>query len=299
MSRTVIQAEVLGFCSGVKSAMEKALNARREFPEARIFTFDKLIHNADAIRFLESHAIYVLDKQVALDKACDFSDAIIIVCAHGIEAAAKEQLEKSFRKVIDATCPHVLQSQKRAFAAASAGFHVVLVGEKEHQEVLSVKSYAEWAGKKPCTVIANADEAHAFHVRSDMLPLCLIAQTTVKQTEYEQVIEIFSQKVADLSKGTDETMLKVFKTICPATQRRQDALIKLAGECDVLIVVGGKNSTNTNRLFRTAQELHCNCFLVENADELPPQAYSAKIIGLAAGASTPDFVIDAITQKLR
>ena len=148
-------------------------------------------------------------------------------------------------------------------------------------------------------MIANADEAHAFHVRSNMLPLCLIAQTTVKQTEYEQVIEIFSQKVADLSKGTDETMLKVFKTICPATQKRQDALIKLADECDVLIVVGGKNSTNTNRLFRTAQELHCNCFLVENADELPPQAYSAKIIGLAAGASTPDFVIDAITQKLR
>lgn len=299
MSRTIIQADVLGFCAGVKSAMEIALKARRDFPAAKIFTFDQLIHNMEAIRFLERKKIYALKKETALSPEHDFSDAIIIVCAHGIEVGAKELLEKKFFRVIDATCPHVLQSQKKAFTAASENFSVILVGEKNHQEILSLKSYVELADKKPCTVIANAAEAEAFSLREDILPVCLIAQTTLKQSEYEQIIRVFSQKISAFYSELHGTQLKVFKTICPATQKRQEALIKLAGACDVVVVVGGKNSTNTNRLFRTALQLNPHSFLVENADELPPELFSAQIIGITAGASTPDFVLDEITKKLQ
>ncbi|MEL3908234.1 MAG: 4-hydroxy-3-methylbut-2-enyl diphosphate reductase [Treponemataceae bacterium] len=300
MKQEIIQAEILGFCSGVKRAMETALKLREDFPQRKIFTFDQLIHNNEAVKFLESKKIYALEKQTALTLNKNFSDAIIIVCAHGIEVEAKMKLEKNFKTVIDATCPHVLQSQKKAFTAAKENCNVILVGEKKHQEVLSIKSYVDLAEKKKCIIIANLAEAKklALKLTSADLPICLIAQTTLKQTEYNEIAKVFSQKVSAISDNKCEQNFNVLKTICPATQKRQDALIKLAHICDAVLIVGGKNSTNTNRLFITAKKIQPNSFLVENADELPPEVFSAKKLGIAAGASTPDFVLESIKQKL-
>lgn len=300
MKQEIIQAKVLGFCSGVKRAMEIALKLREDFPERKIFTFDQLIHNNEAVKFLESKKIYALEKQDALAPDKNFSDAMIIVCAHGIEVEAKTILEKNFKTVIDATCPHVLQSQKKAFTAAKENYNVILVGEKKHQEVLSIQSYVNLAEKKKCTIIADLAEAKrlAAKLTSVDFPICLIAQTTLKQTEYEKIAEVFSQKVSTISENNCEQTIRVLKTICPATQKRQDALIMLAQICDAVLVVGGKNSTNTNNLFMTAKKIQPKSFLVENADELPAEIYSVKKLGLAAGASTPDFVLESIRRKL-
>lgn len=288
----------MGFCSGVKRAMRLALESREIFPNKRIFTFGELIHNNEAIKFLEEKQIYALEKETIFSTGKKFSDAIIIVCAHGIEADAMKFLQKNFASVIDATCPHVLQSQKMAIQAAKENFTVILAGEKKHQEILSLKSCIQLVKDANFIVIQNSKEAKTVNIKS-ILPICLIGQTTFKQDEYESIIEVFSTKFQYLlTSEKAKSNLRIHNTICPATQKRQDALIELAGNCDAILVVGGKNSANTKRLFQTAQKLQPNSFLIENVEELPDKIYSFEKVGITAGASTPDFVIEKIKKKL-
>lgn len=308
MKHTIIQAKVLGFCSGVKLAMGLAIKARDEFPEKRIFTFDELIHNMDAIKFLESKNIFSLDKKAALSKNSDYKDAVIIVCAHGIEAEAMTVLNKKFYRVIDATCPHVLQSQKKAEKAARAGYNVILVGEKKHQEVLSIRSHAELIGSSSCLIIENLEDTEKLKREEIKKPICVIGQTTLKQSEYQAIIEVLARKFSKncssrICENTKELNainedFYVYNTICPATQKRQEALIDIAENCDAILVVGGKNSTNTQRLFQTAKKIKKASYLIENASQIPLELFNYEKIGITAGASTPDFIINEIKIKL-
>ena len=118
----------------------------------------------------------------------------------------------------------------------------------------------------------------------------LISQTTIKQSEYDAIAEVLKKHISDL---------KVFNTICPATLERQKALEDIAGKVDGIIVIGGKNSANTQRLFSTAKELTPNAWHIETPDEIPDEVYSLSCIGITAGASTPDEVIDAVEQELQ
>lgn len=300
VKRIIIQAEVLGFCSGVKLAMGKALKARSDFPHRRIFTFGELIHNNEAICLLEKKHIYALAKEKSLAVTNDYSDAIIIVCAHGIEHTTLKQLQKNFFRVIDATCPHVLQSQKKAEKAVKQGT-LFLIGEKNHQEVLSIKSHAELVHGGTCTVIENENEARNFVPDKTSQSFYVIGQTTLKQTEYQAIIDILADKISqcDSASAAKTATFIVYNTICPATQKRQAALLELTKHCEAILVIGGKNSANTKRLFQSAREHTKNAFLIENAAEIPSEIYRFERIGITAGASTPDFVIDEIDKKLR
>jgi 4-hydroxy-3-methylbut-2-enyl diphosphate reductase len=192
------------------------------------------------------------------------------------------RLEERDRRIINATCTLVVRSQEKTKRYASEGYTVVLVGDRRHGEIRALQGYA---GKS----IVVKDAAEAAGVPADE-PLAVIGQTTLKQDEYEEVCRVIFEK-------NPNTV--VLETVCPATERRQDALVRLAEKVEALVVVGGKNSANTSRLYTTAVETGKPSWHVEGAEDLPDEVFRFSRIGLSAGASTPDRIIDEVERRLR
>lgn len=293
MHNTIIKAAVMGFCAGVRRAINLALKVRADFPDKRIFTLGQLIHNNEALHFLETHNIFAVSIEDIFEHTSDYSDSIIVLCAHGSEIGLLQKLESIFFKVIDGTCPHVVDNQKKAQYYTKDAKMVILVGEKKHQEILSLQTYIAQVSKATIFVLETQEEAETLQVLPSQLPVCIMAQTTIQQAEYEKIVSTVKSKFGKQANDS----ITVLQTICEATKLRQKALNELANLSDFLVVIGGKNSTNTKKLFESAQILQKRVCLVENETELPDFPCHARI-GVTAGASTPDFVIDRVINAI-
>lgn len=282
---TILRAEILGYCMGVRRAVEAAELACAENVNKKVYTLGPLIHNNSALKALEKMGVGVLSAD-ASDLSADASDCVVIIRAHGVPPVIMKKLENSKCKVINATCPRVLSSQKRAADFGKKGYTVLLAGDKNHGEVVGISGCARASGAE-CTVIENHEEAANLNPLPEQA--ILLSQTTISSAEYENIANVLKEKIPNL---------KVANTICPATQERQKALVELCRNVDGVLIIGGKNSANTKRLLRTAQELCPNAALIETADEIPADFFRLKRVGLSAGASTPDFVIDAVEEAL-
>lgn len=296
---TVIRAEVLGYCMGVRMAVEAVLRALKENPLRPVYTYGPLIHNPAALEHLKTLGVEILEpfsraqgSPLSAESAAafaplpdNFGGRAVVIRAHGIPPLELEALKKRGARIIDATCPRVLSSQRLAQKFASEGIPVILAGDKNHAETAGIAGFAPG-----CTVLENTADAKLF-VQSENLPNCaaLIGQTTIRQAEYDGIAEILSSRIAQL---------KVCPTICPATEERQAALARLASLTDGILVIGGRNSANTQRLFAAAKALSPCAWLIESAEEIPDEAFSIECIGIAAGASTPDEIIDSVEKKL-
>ncbi|MCQ2579439.1 MAG: 4-hydroxy-3-methylbut-2-enyl diphosphate reductase [Treponemataceae bacterium] len=279
------RAEILGYCMGVRRAVETAELACRENPDKHIFTLGPLIHNNSALETLEKQGIHIL-KEDASDLNCKEQNNVVIVRAHGVPPFVIENLKGNGVDVIDATCPRVLSSQKRAADYARRGYTVFLAGDKNHGEVVGISGHARSNGAE-CIVIEHKEDAEAVAVVPEKS--VLLSQTTISRNEYDAIAAALKQKNQNLV---------VLNTICPATDERQNALVELCKNVDGVLVIGGKHSANTKRLLRTALELCRHAALIETADEIPEEFYRLKNVGLTAGASTPDFVIESVEAKL-
>ncbi len=261
----------------------------------KIYSLGPLIHNKAALDDLQKKGLKILqENQIdSLDK-----DSLVIVRAHGISPFVLEQIKAAGAQIIDATCPRVALSQRRAAEFSAKGMFVILTGDKGHAEVKAVEGSALFAaqGCKPKSggrfiLVQSADEAARFDASAEMENnAVLLSQTTFSPEEYKKIASILSDKI----KG-----LKVFDTICPATGERQKALAELSKKVDALVVVGGKKSANSERLYELAKSLCANSYFVESAEELPKDLGGAKVVGITAGASSPDFVVDAVERKLQ
>ena len=269
----VILAENLGFCYGVKRAIQLAEDAAA--PNQVTNTLGPIIHNPQMVAKLAENGVGTVD---SLDEV---SEGTIIIRSHGVGPQVYDRVEKMGLTMVDATCPHVRKAQTSAKMLADEGYQVVIIGEKYHPEV---KSILEWAGDK-AIAIETEEEA-------DSLPrfgkLGVVAQTTFSGTKFRGVVGRL------LDKSTD---LKILRTICTATDQRQSAAVELAAQVDMMIVVGGKNSANTTRLAQLCGE-KCKTYHVETADELRDDWFeNIKKIGITAGASTPDWIIKEVYKK--
>lgn len=279
------KAEILGYCMGVRRAVETAELACRENPDKKIFTLGPLIHNNSALEVLAEKGVNVL-KEDASDLAADAENSVVIVRAHGVPPLVMQNLKSRGVTVIDATCPRVLSSQKRAADYAKRGYTVFLAGDKNHGEVVGISGYARASGAD-CIVIEHKEDAAAVkHVPEKSV---LLSQTTISRSEYDAIAAVLKAK---------NDALVVLNTICPATDERQNALIELCKNVDGILVIGGRHSANTKRLLRTAQDLCAHAALIETAEEIPQEFFALERIGLTAGASTPDFVIDSVETAL-
>ena len=284
--RQVKRAKVLGYCMGVRRAVEAVYRALAKYPDKTVYTYGPLIHNPVTIRLLEAKGVRIVNPDEEL-KSQIIPDSPIIIRAHGIAPQKRQELIGCGAIIIDATCPRVIASQLRAAQYSQKGYTVILAGDKNHGELIGIKGYALSVPNSQCITVQTAAEAEKLQY--DGAPTVLIAQTTIKREEYRAIAEILNSKILDLT---------ILETICPATDERQEALLKLVEEVDAILVIGGGNSANTRRLLQTAIDSDKPAWLAESADDIPQDVYQYGTIGLAAGASTPDSSIDAIEKQL-
>ena len=274
---------------GVRRAVELA-RAEAERPAGKVYTLGPLIHNPQALEDLGRLGIESLDESELPE---NLDGASVIIRAHGISPQIEKELRKRRAAVTDATCPRVKASQLKAAALAKAGYRLFLAGEESHAEIAGIKGYAETAAGCLPLVINSAPEAEkaAAELRREdpAAKTALIGQTTISRDEYGAIGAAIARFFPEI---------EIIQTICPATAERQDSLRELLEKAGAVIVAGGKGSANSRRLLAIAEAAGKPCALVERAADIPPRFYGYEFVGLAAGASTPDSVIDEITLAL-
>jgi 4-hydroxy-3-methylbut-2-enyl diphosphate reductase len=266
-------AKSYGFCFGVKRAIKIAENSKNAS------TIGPLIHNNEEIKRLkENFNVETLkdEKEIeGIKKA--------IIRTHGITKNGLKKLEDSKAEIINATCPFVTKLQKICEKMSEEGYDVVIFGDENHPEVKSVQSYANPKAK----VVLSVEDLKKIKLGKK---IAIVSQTTRKIEEFLKLTDYLIRHFKEV---------RVFNTICNATFENQDAARELASKADLMIVIGGKNSSNTKQLYTIAKENCKDSFLIENENELKNEWFeNKKLCGITAGASTPDWIIEKIIGKI-
>jgi len=273
----VVLAENAGACYGVQRALDMAYEAAAS--EGPVHTLGQLIHNPGVVADLEKIGVHVADN---LD---DVETGTLIIRSHGVTPDVYEQLAERELNVVDATCPHVARAQKAAADLANEGCRVIVVGEKGHPEVEALRAYAKREGMK-VDIVLSADEV-PDGLRA---PIGIVVQTTQRRETLDAVVE------AVRAQGIEPV---VKKTICLATRHRQDSADDLAKRVDAMVVIGGRNSSNTTRLAEICEAACPRAFHIESASEIDPAWFEGcETIGVTAGASTPESQIREVVGFL-
>ncbi len=301
----IIRAGTMGFCAGVRRAVncaDVALDENSDISQEKkgqVYTLGPLIHNPAALKKLAERNLKILsDGDFSVLKPND----TVLIRAHGVPPEKEAELKSMGVNVINATCPLVTHSQKRAAKYAGENYIIFFAGDKNHGEVVGIEGYAREAAKKSnlaCDFILVKDTADAEREAEKLCAdysdigdrkIALLSQTTFSISVFEKIEKFLKEKFSQT---------EVVNSICPATHERQNSLIDLCENADGILVIGGKTSANTNRLFATAKKLCANAALIENASEIPENFFNLETVGLTAGASTPDDVIAEVELKLK
>lgn len=273
----IIVAKNTGLCYGVKRALEMAKSTRR-CRLGKVLTLGELIHNPQIIAQLENQGIYSTEDPESTEKGT------IIIRSHGVAPEVYRRLKKKKIEIIDATCPIVKKIQKLVARLAKKSAEIVIVGNRRHPEIRGLIGYS---GRKTRIVENEAQARDLPHRRKR----AVLAQST-------QDLFVFGRVVAALLEKTAE--LEVYNTICRSTRTRQKSTSDLASRVDVLFIVGGKNSSNTNRLYEISRRILKNTHFIENAGQIAPRLLKgATRIGISGGASTPPEAITEVVARIR
>jgi (E)-4-hydroxy-3-methyl-but-2-enyl pyrophosphate reductase len=274
----VLLANEYGFCFGVERAVEMVEDALGVGAPVR--TLGPLIHNTQEMQRLECEGVATIQDPAQVSK-----NDIAVIRAHGVTPQVQAELEHRAAQVVDATCPFVTRVQRLAEHAAKEGRHVVVAGNPQHPEMIGVVGYA------PDNTFVVADANEVERLPPLHAPL-VVSQTTLKLKTFLEVAEAVRSKA--------DAEPQVVNTICSATRDRQDAARALAGLVDVFYIIGGKHSSNSIKLLAVCQEQCAHSFLIETQDEIDPQDLKgAKRVGVTAGASTPNWLIDQVVTRLK
>ncbi len=273
----IIIAKNAGLCYGVKRALKIAHKARRE-KNGAVMTLGDLIHNPTIIADLRSQNIQTIESPEEL------THGTVIIRSHGISPEVYSKLKKKKTDIVDATCPNVKKIQKLVEHIARKKEEIIIVGDNDHPEIKGLIGYSQGKGK----IIESVSQAKRLPRRKKR---SILAQST-------QDLCLFEKIVASLIDKTEE--LTVYNTICQSVKKRQESTSELAAYVDVLFIVGGKTSSNTNTLFRIAKRIQPHTYLIEEAEQItPPMLKGAEKIGLSGGASTPPEVIREAVLKIK
>ncbi len=273
----VILAPHAGFCFGVKRAI--TLAERSASKNEEVLTYGPLIHNPQEVERLERIGI----------KKCE-DDSILgpniklIIRSHGISPQKEKALKQNVKELIDATCPFVKAVHQAVSILAKEGYFIVLLGEKNHPEVLGTVGYIEEFNGK-YIIVESDTELENFDLPDKV---GIVSQTTQKEKVLEKIVSYVLKKAKEV---------RVFNTICGATQERQDDVYNLASNVDVMVIIGGKNSGNTTRLYEISKSLNKNSYHIENVNEIQREWFDgANTVGITAGASTPEWIIKEVKE---
>ncbi len=273
----LIIAKSAGFCFGVKRAMEIALDAAQKYPHP-LYTFGPLIHNPQAVEYLERQGVKVKNRMEQISKGT------VILRSHGVPFKDLEKARKKGLRIIDATCPIVKRAHFFAKFLRRSGYTLLIVGDADHPEVEAIRSYLD----RDVEVVERPETLERM---GPWKKLGIIAQTT-------QSFRLFKEVVAASLERAKE--VRVFNTICHATTVRQKEAVEIAKKVECMIVAGGYNSGNTQRLSGICREVQPQTHHIEIAQELNPKWLAKKErVGLTAGASTPSWIIQEVEREIR
>lgn len=267
-------ADSYGFCFGVKRAIRIAENTKDSA------TYGELIHNAEEINRLKEHFnVKTLNTMQDLE-----NENSIIIRTHGITKKDLDAFKSQNKKIIDATCPFVSKPQNIVEKMSKDGYDIVIFGDKNHPEVKGIMSYA----LKNVFVVLSTDELMDKKISNKV---AVVSQTTKKVEEFTKIVSFLITRSKEV---------RVFNTICNATLENQKAVEKLAKKADVMIIIGGKNSSNTKQLYLISKQICSDSYHIENESELEKEWFKGKnLCGISAGASTPDWIIANVSNKIR
>lgn len=278
----VTVAKTAGFCFGVKRAVEKVYE-QIEKGKTPIYTFGPIIHNEEVVRDLEERGVKVLETEKELRQ---LTDGVVVIRSHGVGKDIYDILEKNGIEIIDATCPFVKKIHRIVSEQNENGRRVIIVGNGKHPEVEGIKGW----GNDDTLVIETAEEFEKLQI-SDGEKLCIVAQTTFNYNKFQELVEIFEKKGYDIS---------VVNTICNATEERQTEAKDIAAKVDAMIVIGGKHSSNTRKLYEICCRECAHTCLIQTLDDLHLELPKAvRLVGITAGASTPNKLIEEVQNYVR
>lgn len=280
MNKQVILASNAGFCFGVKRAVDEALEVKEQHPGITVYTLGPLIHNSHAVNFLKDKNIEPIElENIETLKPNDF----IIIRSHGIPKDIYEYLKEKKLNIIDATCPFVTKIQKKAEEYYKRGYKIIIVGDGNHPEVIGINGWCN----NSSIFYKNGEFSEELTNK-----VCVLSQTTERQENFEKAIEYVSKHCKEFV---------AFNTICSATNERQTSATELSSKVDAMIVLGGKNSSNTTKLYEICLNNCISTIHVESAQDIPESFLNGekfKKIGITAGASTPDWIIKEAINKM-
>ena len=277
-------AKTAGFCFGVKRAVDTVYQQIEQYRGEKIFTYGPIIHNEEVIKDLRSHGVEVLNDEEELKTA----DAdVVVIRSHGVAKYIYDILEERGITCVDATCPFVKKIHKIVAEKSAAGSYIVIVGNGEHPEVQGIRG---WAGEQ-VTVVQTQEDAERFELPDKDQKVCIVAQTTFNYNKFKELVEIISKKRYDIV---------VLNTICNATKERQTEARQIAARVDAMVVIGDKRSSNTQKLFEICKEECLNTYYIQTLDDLDiNQLRSVESVGITAGASTPNKIIEEVQNNVR
>mgnify|MGYP000233676886 CR=1 FL=1 len=277
-------AKSAGFCFGVQRAVDTVYKQIEENSAEKIYTYGPIIHNEEVIKDMEKKGVEVILSEEELKQ---IKSGIVIIRSHGVPKRICDLMDEKGIEYVDATCPFVLKIHRLVEQYSREGYHIIIIGNETHPEVEGIKG---WSDPTETTVIGTCEEAEKFTLSSEK-KVCIVSQTTFNYNKFQELVEIVNEKGYDII---------VLNTICNATEERQTEAERIAKEVDAMIVIGGRASSNTQKLFEICKKECENTYYIQTIKDLDlTRLKSTDNVGITAGASTPNNIIEEVQKNVR
>ena len=281
-------AKTAGFCFGVQRAVDKVYELIDSCPD-RLFTLGPIIHNEEVVNDLEKKGVRVASEEELKTLP---EGSTVVIRSHGVGKKVYDQLEECGLSYVDVTCPFVLKIHRIVEKESKAGSHIVIIGDPDHPEVVGICGWCIG----PYTVIRTKQDALDF-VPPEGKNVCIVSQTTFNYNKFKDLVEILRKQRYD---NTVLNILNILNTICNATEERQREAKSIAGEVDTMLVVGGRHSSNTQKLFEICKKECENTYYIQTPVDLDSDMFQcSSYVGITAGASTPKKIIEEVQEHVR
>ena len=278
--KEVILAKSAGFCFGVKRAVDTVYE---QTGKKNVYTFGPIIHNEEVVKDLEKKGVFVINTMEELD---DFTEGTVIIRSHGVSSAVYEALRKKGVEIVDATCPFVLKIHNIVKQESANGKQIVIIGNEKHPEVEGIMGWS----KTQVHVVDTVEKAQNLQL-DPQREVCIVSQTTFNYNKFKELVEIISEKGYNII---------IRNTICNATEERQTEAREIAKRVDAMIVVGGSSSSNTRKLYEICKNECKDTYYIQTLNDLDMTSLGkADCIGITAGASTPNNIIQEVYTNVR
>lgn len=276
-------AKSAGFCFGVKRAVEQVYEESKN-EAVPVYTYGPIIHNEEVVRDLEEKGVKVVK---STEEMVSLPRGKMIIRSHGISRAEYDRIEEYGFEIIDATCPFVKKIHRLVEEYSEKGYTIVIAGNKNHPEVEGILG---WIKNQKSYTVSDPDDIEKMPIKEGE-KVCFVAQTTFNYNKFQELVEIIEKKGYDIS---------VLDTICNATEERQAEARMIASHSDAMIVIGDRHSSNTQKLYEISKMECANTYYIQTSKDMDyRQIHSINNVGITAGASTPNYIIEEVSKNVR